>query len=81
MNRVKRRNSVQSVQSQVVFALPFIAVLYNDGLNARGIVPIGRTAVSKTDGWGFESLCPCHYSNSPIKKGLQCNLVLHAMGK
>ena len=26
----------------------------------RGVVPIGRTAVSKTDGWGFESLRPCH---------------------
>jgi hypothetical protein len=25
----------------------------------RGVVPIGRTAVSKTDGWGFESLHPC----------------------
>ncbi len=28
----------------------------------RGIVPIGRTAVSKTDGWEFESLYPCHSS-------------------
>ena len=27
----------------------------------RGIVPIGRTAVSKTDGWEFESLYPCHF--------------------
>ena len=27
----------------------------------RGVVPIGRTAVSKTDGWGFESLHPCHF--------------------
>ncbi len=27
----------------------------------RGVVPIGRTAVSKTDGWGFESLRPCHF--------------------
>ncbi len=25
----------------------------------RGVVPIGRTAVSKTDGWEFESLHPC----------------------
>ncbi len=28
---------------------------------SRGVVPIGRTAVSKTDGWGFESLHPCHF--------------------
>ena len=27
----------------------------------RGVVPIGRTAVSKTDGWGFESLRPCQF--------------------
>ena len=30
----------------------------------RGVVPIGRTAVSKTDGWGFESLHPCQFSAS-----------------
>jgi hypothetical protein len=29
-------------------------------MSFRGVVPIGRTAVSKTDGWGFESLHPCH---------------------
>ena len=29
-------------------------------LRCRGVVPIGRTAVSKTDGWEFESLRPCH---------------------
>jgi hypothetical protein len=26
----------------------------------RGVALIGRAAVSKTVGWGFESLHPCH---------------------
>ena len=30
-------------------------------IRCRGVVPIGRTAVSKTDGWEFESLHPCHF--------------------
>ena len=35
--------------------------LFKSILNhCRGVVPIGRTAVSKTDGWEFESLHPCH---------------------
>ena len=29
--------------------------------HCRGVVPIGRTAVSKTDGCGFESCRPCHF--------------------
>ena len=29
--------------------------------HCRGVVPIGRTAVSKTDGYGFESCRPCHF--------------------
>ena len=45
-------------------ALPFSRLLYNGATKRRGIVPIGRTAVSKTDGWGFESLCPCHFGLS-----------------
>ncbi len=31
----------------------------------RGIVPIGRTAVSKTDGCEFESCYPCHIQKKP----------------
>lgn len=31
----------------------------NNGNRYRGVVPIGRTAVSKTECWGFESLHPC----------------------
>ena len=31
----------------------------------RGIVPIGRTAVSKTDGCEFESCYPCHIKKKP----------------
>ena len=33
--------------------------MYNRQQLDRGVVPIGRTAGSKTDGWGFESLRPC----------------------
>ena len=41
-------------------ALPLLTHPYN-AQRARGVVRIGRTAVSKTDGWGFESLHPCHF--------------------
>ena len=58
---MKRMFYVQLNQCKQIFALPLNSVLYNGASNARGIVPIGRTAVSKTDGWGFESLCPCHF--------------------
>ncbi len=34
---------------------------YNRHPLCRGVVPIGRTAVSKTDGWEFESLRPCQF--------------------
>ena len=30
------------------------------GTSVRGVALIGRAAVSKTVGWGFESLHPCH---------------------
>ena len=55
-------------------ALPFSRLLYNGATKCRGIVPIGRTAVSKTDGWGFESLCPCHFGvndNVQIATGIK----------
>ena len=58
---MKRMFYVQLNQCKQIFALPLNSLLYNGASNARGIVPIGRTAVSKTDGWGFESLCPCQY--------------------
>jgi hypothetical protein len=58
---MKRMFYAQLKQATQIFSLPFISLLYNGASNARGIVPIGRTAVSKTDGWGFESLCPCHF--------------------
>ena len=43
------------------------------GTDFRGVVPIGRTAVSKTDGWGFESLHPCQTANvaQNVQKGLK----------
>ena len=31
------------------------------GIIIRGYSSIGRAAVSKTEGWVFKSLCPCHY--------------------
>ncbi len=51
----------QSVHWVGIFTLPLPLALYNEASFVRGIVPIGRTAVSKTDGWGFESLCPCQF--------------------
>ena len=38
------------------------------GLGLKGYSSTGRASVSKTEGWGFEPLCPCHA------------LPLHAMG-
>ena len=37
----------------------------------KGGGSIGRVAVSKTDGWGFESLSPCQFFLSKPLEGWQ----------
>ena len=32
-------------------------------LSLQGHSSIGRASVSKTEGWGFETLCPCQMLN------------------
>ncbi len=44
---------------------------YNRHPLCRGVVPIGRTAVSKTDGWEFESLRPCHFYTLCVKSEIK----------
>jgi hypothetical protein len=35
----------------------------------QGYSSIGRASVSKTEGWGFDSLCPCHLTDSTRNHG------------
>ncbi len=37
-------------------------------LSLQGHSSIGRASVSKTEGWGFETLCPCQTLNLSIRK-------------
>ncbi len=55
------------------FVYPLIystfAVLFKGGgKNIHGCSSIGRAAVSKTAGWEFESLHPCHTSIFPMNR-------------
>ncbi len=41
-------------------------------IRVEGYSSVGRASVSKTEGRGFESLCPCHaciYSESCLERG------------
>ncbi len=38
---------------------------WRSAMAERGVAQLARAPVSKTGGWGFETLHPCHFSGRP----------------